>query len=470
MVRTKSIAKRHVSYVLADLRSGWSELPYDVRRIVCEYYAPDADSFFIWLGSCIIRDDPDGYYYTGCIRLKMVLPDGTIEYRRYDPQDDANRRSIQSGVRIFRHAGDLQQCRLWLSYGKLIVGSRIGAVAQALDASSGRKTLKGSQYCRFDPSTNDTQQKDRSENQGVRTVSVSDCTTHTFQLGLVTRRIFPFHARMYESGQFKQCCSDLHSDGQGHGEGGNVRSINGRTHGVGCRTTDYIEGAISGSEEEYECDTECDGCFGEEEEGTIMPEYDGNDRLYFNQPIVRERYSYSRPSYWKPRVANAHLKSSRGVTIFEPLSWRVSIIPKWRSTSDSEYEQLCGYEGVVIGRRYTFLAELYQAASYYEESEFTVWYDNSPFTTSPCIPSIQYYHMGIVTSYYPQASFVELADNPLHVIIPLLEPLPSIYYGDYKKLQICQYTLKAGLKCRAVRICPLTPFESIVSHPDVRYV
>jgi len=483
MARTKSVPNRHPSYELQALRSGIERLPYDVRGLLFQYYVPDADSYFRWLGYRINRYDAggyynnrlysDGFYHTGYVRFKVVFPDGEVEYRRGAPEDETYKRSLQPGIRVFQHAGDLRQRRMWVSYGKAVIGNGAGTFAQALDCSSGRWKIAGQKYCRFYKNPYSDEQRERAENQGVRTLSVSDCTTHTFQLGFVSRRLYPQHISMYESVNYDQCCYDLDGDEEGSDERPEVHVSNGRTEGTDGQSdpdSDDTE-PYSDSEESEESIEECDGCLGEEDEGSIVPEYDGCDRLYFRGPVFREKQFYQDDDkYYNQRTPNAHLKSSSGTTIFEPLSWRLSIIPKWRTTHKSEYGTLCGHHGVVIGRRYSHLAELYQAISHYDEDQFTVWYDNSPSTVAPHIANVQYYHIGIVPAFVPQPSFAKLSKNPLNVILPLLEPRPVVYHGRLKPIQISPYTLKNGLKRKAVRAYPVRQFQSILAYPDIRYV
>lgn len=451
----------------------WSNLPNELRRIILGYAVVDAGTYFKCLDSSI--DTTDGsFFHTGRIRVRTIYPDGTITILSYSRNDDSYRRSLQPGVRVFRHAEDLRQCKLWECYVKSLVGTRTCAIASLLDSTSWEPPCSWNQSCRLRESRTNEAKTYRSENQVIGTITQSNCKTHTFYLGLVCEKLLPKEPWLYARPVRDLFGPNSSIYGIRCGQGNPIRLTHEETHGMvywkDC--SQDSEGSVSSDEEDSEYESEYDSDTGEKIESIRLADYDESDRLYFlgrREPIldrvVKQRVC---PKFKKQRVPNAHLKSDDGTTIFEPLSWRLSVNPKWRSIHCSNYEQLEGETSMVIGRRHEFLEDIEPVIGHLWENEWTAWDDTRPGTFEPPTNLEQYYHVGIVDAYEPQPSFVELSKNPCMVVVPLMDALA--FENETEELQMSHYTLDRGLKSPARYLDDIDFQEAIVDDADALYI
>lgn len=472
MVRVKSTPRRHPKYGQVSLFSNWDRLPYDVRRLVFEYTIPDVDTFFNGLDQPISRWDPYGFYYTGAIRFKLVDQQGRITYGNA-LDDDIDQGSLQPGVRVERHLGDLRQRALWRSYGKIVFGSKSLAIAKALDSASWESSNAGDQSSRLNKNPSGEEAENRAKNQAVRTISQSDCSTHTFYVGLVGEKIFPTEPLLYRTTRHFELCDDSSEDGEGCDEGDSVRSTYGRTHEMEqCETKGGSSTeSFSGYETDSEYSSEYDSSTGEKIKSIRLADYDELDRLFYRRTTRRVPRPYDGKRDYKPRLANAHLKNDDGVTIYRPISWRLSINPTWKSKHNSGHTQLWGDESMVIGRRHRFVDdELDDAIADMWEDGWTTWDDvDKESIVCPNVSLFQFYHIGIVDAFVKEPSFVDLCFDPNQVVIPLLEEA-DIGTENGGTLFVSHYTLYSGLKCKALPVPDIDVNESIVDDQDVLYI
>lgn len=462
MVRIKSIPRKHPSYISND-----HPLPHEIRRLIFEFAPTDVDTFFICLGRHVDKSpDVDSYFNTGCIRYKLVGRDGYTEFGKYNPAYGTDIRGIRPGVRVYKYAEDIRARALWNCYDKSVSGTRPGIIAQALDTASWSSAGEWDQSRRLYANTCRENEKDRAENQIVGTIQESNCKTHTFRLGLVNREIYPKTPEPY--GQRSLCCPNYGKPWGGCSTGVGFQSFDERTYNLErqSRFEDTSSGPFSGFETDSEYESEYDGSTGEKIESIRLADYDDEDRLYVRQSSHITCFS---PLLFEPRIANAHLKNSDGVTVLEPLSWRISINPRWRSTHTSRYVQPSGGCSLVIGRRHEFLSDVETPLGGLWESEYTCWDDFSRDTVDTGISLMQYYHMGIVPAYKPQPSYTDLAfNNPCCVVIPLMEIECFTHHGQ--QLGIAHYTLIGGLKVVAQLVEDIDFEDSIVENPDALYI
>ena len=472
MVRTKSAPRRYTRYGCESQFTNWNLLPYDVRKLIFEYTIPDVDTFFNGLDRPIRRSDPNGFYYTGGIRFRMVDQQGRVTYGNA-LDDDIDQRSLRPGVRVERHMGDIRQRAMWRSYGKIVFGSKPLSIAKALDSASWESPGPRDQSSRLDEDASGKKKKARAENQRVLTISQSDCSTHTFYIGLVGEKKFPTDPVLYRTKRHSYFFDDSSEDGEGCDEGDSVRSTNGRTHEVerwgtgGGRSTE----SFSGYETDSEYSSEYDSDTGEKIKSIRLRDYDELDRLFYRKTTQRVPRPYKSKRNHKPRVPNAHLKNEYGVTVFQPISWRLSVNPTWKSKHNSGHAQLWGDESMVIGRRHRFVDdELDDAIADLWEDGWTTWDDEDiESIVCPNISLFQYYHIGIVDAFDKEPSFTELCFDPNQVVIPLLEEA-DLESGFGGTLIVSHYTLYNGLKCKAEQLSDIDINESIVDDQTVLYI
>lgn len=453
MVRIKSTPVRFASHKSRYI-GGLGTLPKELRRLVCEYHVPNVEDHCVLIGERLDKSDPDGFFFTGRIRTRLVFDSDVCIDDMFFPNDDSYKKYLKIGVQVLRHAGDLRQCNYWRRYEKNLVGTTECHLATLLDTVCWKRSFQGDETCRFN--ANDPYSEAyRTEQQVIREVSSTDCVTHFFGLALVAEKIHPDDR--------EQEIEDAGDGDCDHGtrcrEQSEIRSYDQYTYML-----EYFEKyghfpeeeEVSSYETDSEYDSEYDEDTGEKIESIRLADYDSKDKLFFR----RTRNDY--PCYWKRRIPNAHLKTPSGVTLFSPLSWRISIKPKWRCSDDPSFGQFREEESFVNGRRRYHFSEVVEI-----DDKFWVPWDYKNDSFIPDYIPIQYYHMGIVTSVDPQPSFNELRIIEYNVVIPLMIQLSR----TRKTLHMAQFTLDRGLKTRARRIYDMDYEDTLIENAeDILYI
>lgn len=474
------------------LDSGWSILPLELRRIILGYVQVGVGTYFSLLSEHIDKST-GSFYNTGCIRVRLTEGFCSIIKEclpQVGGQVGGYRRGVRPGIRIYTNETDLRQYRLWLSYGRSMSGNSRGPVATGLDSARWEPASPWDQSCRLHEDRIKKAAEDRARDQIVSTITESHCETHSFYIGLITQKIFPEIPELYDGEKFSKWREDISEDEIGYTTGSRVRSFDEHTYRLEqlekSREERQESESLSEYEEDSEYDTEYDPRTGEEIESISLAKYDEHDRLYFERrphTSATDRISscLTRVSAFfrnrvKPfsgyvhRIANAHLKSIDGSTILEPISWRMSINPKWRCTSNSRYNPLDPEEEiVVIGNRYHILFDVEPDISGMYENQWTTWGDKTRLTHSADINLFQYYHVGIVDAYFPQPGFVDLIkEHKYSVLIPLLDA--HDFYFTPPRLMMSHYSLHKGLNRKATLITGIDLEHTVIADPDGLYV
>ena len=477
MVRTKQTPRRIIPFLLSaclQRRRGliprrpvfdlWGKLPKDIRALICTYSPMPVELYFLALDSRIESYDNDSFFNTGTIRVR--LDDGhkpTI--RRFLGSDQSSIPKSTNNVKVYVHSGDLEQFRLWNAYSASLIGTSSCTVAKELEAAYWKPVCEWGQSCRLQPDREEKDKEYRAENQVIRTLMPSNCTTHTFCLGLIGEKLFPDQEDLYERPEDTICCEDSSEYGERCRSRNRIRCYDEETYRME-RRAKYDSDYTSSEEEESAYESEYDSTTGEKIDSIRLADYDQEGKLCYKKPG-----QYKNISDRKQKFPNGHLKSIDGTTIIEPLSWRISINPKWRCIHDSQYRRVEHDEGMVIGRRHNFMHEVEPVISNLWEDEWTCWDDFQPGTIEAPVNLAQFYHMGIVKAYVPQPSFVELSAFKSDVVLPLLDA----YYLDKDDdetdlLQISHYSLFKGLKRAAVYIEHVDLANTIVADADALYI
>ena len=461
MVRTKPIPRKYPRDFSTKNTSGMS-LPMDVRRLIFEFAPPDIDTFFQCMWKPIDRSDRGCFFNTGQIRYKFVFTSGHVLYGFIEPSKSIPK---YDECTVYAYASDKQQARLFRTYERSLFGSRPCFIGKMLDAARWEPMVGWHKSKRFSENIQREDEKIRAKNQVIRRLQTSNCETHSFHIGFISQKIYPDEPEKYIRGDIRT--SYFSKLGIRFPSGSGISEINERTLDLDAGySSDYAtQTSLSGYETDSEYESEYDERTGEKIESIRLADYDEEDKLYFKKPTtVRIKWGNSPGK----RIPNKHLKNSRNETIFEPLSWRLSVNPCWRSSRTGEFIPPHEDDSMVIGQRHEFFGDVSELVHLWE-NKWVPWYREE--SVDPGIELMQHYHIGIEKAFRPQNSFVDLVEyNRNNAVIPLLEIEESENEDDEPRLMISHYTLVHGLKSMAVPTDDFFVGDGLVQHPDSFYI
>lgn len=448
MVFIKSIPKKHPKY-----HKKLSDLPQELKRLVLDFLAVDEDVYFACLGQPIDKSSKEAFFYTGRVRYKFVFPTNEVVYSSYQDVPRFYYGGVPSGVqafkrvspevRVFRHERDFRQLSTWRAYERSLIGGRPSCIGKVFDKLAWKSSPDwiGSRRFVGDAGTNITREahRTRAESQRSAIVAIKDCTTHMYYMSLVCETDPTSPPVLY--GRLPLTTSSAPS----HFREGGI-SYDEHTYLMELREKQWdefgSEQSLQGYEEDSEYESEYDETTGEKIESIDIARYDRADRLHFNRALIARSTPPLRPRI-KKRVANAHLKNDQGETILSPLSWCMSVNPKWRSSYRSRYVQPVEDEPLIVGRSRFEVDDATNLLGDIWESEWTEWRDHSDDSIRSDINLFQYYHVGIKPAYVPQPSFSALSNsNESCILLPLLE---GVYTEGERALDVVHYSLERGL-------------------------
>lgn len=406
----------------------WDKLPFDLKLYILDYgswgngraHSPEfgedwtisIEFMYTLLGLKFDRTDIHSFFYTGKIRTiitSQFYPNLSVKYVKYvAPNEPTPTRTIRPSTSVFRHRGDIQVSLLWNRFSNILSRGSSCSLSQTFCHSRWFRNTMGTNTLRLQGDALSEETCHRAFAQHKINAVYKDCKTHLYVIELVALPIKEVQTTIEENERDDQM-------------------------------------SLSTVEDLSEQETS--------DSSTVLCEQDF------------EAYT---DAYLFNKVANKHLLSHGKK--FDPLSWKIVVLPTWKYRFCEDYEMLEEDVDVIIGHRYSIFQQI-RPNGFNMPIEWVPYQDQSEYTTISYSKRMGvYFHIGIQHSHVPQPSYVDFLRTHGHsgCVIPLLT---DYRVQDHRRISTFEhYSLIQGLSNRAIFFKEYDFSHVEIIEPDYLYV